>query len=153
VAPYLLAAVAGRCITIERAVRPRRFDINAVAGRARRPLGELTRISLRSIRATACYSLRDADLPTAPGEYARAGFNTTVFEWRAPDRLSQRRLINLDPDFASLNPGYGLQWIAGGAATPVPRGSIDTTTRGVHGRAEWMERTIPSLNNPRAERR
>ena len=72
-------------------VRPgsprRRFDINAVAGRARHPLGELTRISLRSIRATACYSLRDADLPPAPGEYARAGFNTTVFEWRARDRL------------------------------------------------------------------
>jgi len=45
------------------------------------------RISLRSIRATACYSLRDADLPRQPGEYARAGFNTTVFEWRARDRL------------------------------------------------------------------
>ena len=55
--------------------------------RARRPLGELTRISLRSIRATACYSLRDANLPPAPGEYARAGFNTTVFECRARDRL------------------------------------------------------------------
>jgi hypothetical protein len=41
---------------------------------------------------------------------------------------------NLDPDFASLNPGYGLQWATGGAAAPVPRGSIDTTIRGVHGR-------------------
>jgi hypothetical protein len=58
-------------------VRPgsprRRFYVNAVAGRALRPLGELTRISLRSIRATACYSLRDANLPPAPGEYARGG--------------------------------------------------------------------------------
>jgi len=84
-------------MTIERVVRRRisrsagvpaaAVYINAVAGRARLPLGELTRISLRSIRATACYSLRDADLPRQPGEYARAGFNTTVFEWRARDRL------------------------------------------------------------------
>jgi hypothetical protein len=137
-------------------VRPgsprRRFDINPVAGRARRPLGELTRISLRSIRATACYSLRDANLPPAPGEYARGGVQYDG-SWMANAVSASQRGVIWTRISLSLNPGYGLQWATGGAATPVPRGSIDTTIRGVHGRAEWMERTIPSLNNPRTERR
>jgi hypothetical protein len=99
VAPSLLAAVSGRCITIERAVRPRRFGINAVAGRARRPLGELT-ISLRSIRAKACYSLRDANLPPAPGEYARGGvqYDGRYLYGERGTGFAARR--NLDPDFA-----------------------------------------------------
>ncbi len=66
----------------------RRFDIFAVAGRARRLLGELTRISLRSIRATACYRLRDADLPRQRRtNMSAAGFNTTVSVWRTRYRL------------------------------------------------------------------
>ena len=81
----------------------RRFDIFAVAGRARRPLGELT-ISLRSMRAKACYSLRDANLPPAPGEYARGGVQYDG-SWTANAVSASQRGVIWIRDFAFAQAG------------------------------------------------
>jgi hypothetical protein len=57
------------------------------------------------MRAKACYSLRDANLPPAPGEYARGGvqYDGRYLYGERGTGFAARR--NLDPDFAFAQSG------------------------------------------------